>query len=527
MCIKDVTSVVISYPPVGGTGNIFLSFLWEKLDFKSVFFWLYAISAVLGVVNVIPLIRKKLPNLLCLQYSVSKLSSPACTSALHFIVIIVTIYFSVTSSAIDKWLTEDKLITGNVAIVFSWVVSLLCLSIIIFVLNQKSIGKKRTQDEDGRQESYEIKVKALEDIIRFAPPNGFAKVLSEYVDVADDFGKEINKQHNQAKILDACSFAYKHFLDVPGKPPSFVFKGFEAIKPYTNNAVNLKNEMKEAIDSLKKQTDENAKYIRAILIAYARLAAHFEGVTPSERDKDIYRATLMLKYDAKDLRLGDKDNIKYVPAILTKTNLDKFLTLHKEHSVKAYSGKMNITQKANNKFVPIDFKPDDEISTTYMPFFLGEERANYNCIGAPRVLGTCESQFINNVINEIEGWRGSDKSPIEIVDEAKEYFSKQNKPFSLMSFPLMHSRYDVEHKSAQYILGVVTISRDKKAMMMEEESKLEQFEHITTPLNFALCKIVHFDALHRYHINLLQEILDSVSIGSSDVGSSSTQQDSA
>lgn len=514
-CVKNITSTVISYPPLPDSDTTFLGFLWEQIDFKSVFFWFYISFVILGAVNVARSSRNRLPRFLCLRYSVDQLSSPTCTSALHFIVILVSIYFSVTSSEINAWLSKGVLMNGTSSVVFSSVVSILFISIIVFVMNQVAIGKKRAQDEDGRQKSYEQKVQALEDIIRFAPPNGFAKVLSEYVDIADDFGKELNKQNNTSEISEACSLVYKNFLKPVNKESNFVFKGFQAIKQHIDlkKAASIQKDMESAIEKLKTQTEENAKYIRAILIAYARLAAHFEGVTPSERDKDIYRATLMLKYDTKDRRLNSEDPVRYMPSVLSKEELAKYLTLHPEHSVKVYSGKMNITRKdENGNFIPVLFDYDDSVSITSMPFFLGDERANYNCIGAPRVLGTCESQFINHVPEEIESWRNGKGTPVEIVDEASEYFARPDKPFSMMSFPLMHSRYDVEHRSAKYVLGVVTISRDKKTMMMGERSKQEQFEHITTPLNFALCKITHYDALHRHHINLLQKILDSVKI---------------
>lgn len=61
-------------------------------------------------------------------------------------------------------------------------------------------------------------------------------------------------------------------------------------------------------------------------------------------------------------------------------------------------------------------------------------------------------------------------------------------------------------------MGVVNIYRDKTNLMMGDQSKQKQFEHITTPLNFALARIVSQDIIVRYNAIFLQEILDSVTI---------------
>jgi hypothetical protein len=81
--------------------------------------------------------------------------------------------------------------------------------------------------------------------------------------------------------------------------------------------------------------------------------------------------------------------------------------------------------------------------------------------------------------------------------------------------PLMQSRYDEIHKSSKHVMGVVNIYRDKTNLMMGNQQKQEQFEHITTPLNFALSKIVAHDMLYRYHAGLLRGLLKFAKVSDS------------
>ena len=117
----------------------------------------------------------------------------------------------------------------------------------------------------------------------------------------------------------------------------------------------------------------------------------------------------------------------------------------------------------------------------------------------------------------IKKWRKEQMTPVEIIDEAERHFNQRDIAKSIISLPLMLSRYDVIHKSSRYVMGVVNIYRDKTDLMMGNPKKQEQFEHITTPLNFALSKIVAHDMVHRYHANLLQDILSFATIGSTSI----------
>ncbi|NQZ27432.1 MAG: hypothetical protein HRT55_14075 [Colwellia sp.] len=503
-----------------GSWGIALYFL-NKINSTYFLHWLYITTLIIGVWNIVVYKFDKhgnrTPAFLRLRFNIQWLSSPACTSTLYFLIFAIGIYFSIISSAINQWLISDNLMSSGTSFSFSIVVASLALCIIVFILSQIAIGKKKHGEDRANQEVYQDKLGKLEDIIRFAPPNGFANILSNYVDVADDFVQAIIKRSNSVK--QATLFA----KNVLGVDEETVFKGIDSIEGKLDKVNVLKNkaEITKMINKLKSAQEFNAEYIRAILIAYARLAALFDGIIPSSKNKDIYRANLMLKYNVTDKKLSREDTFRYVPAVLKGAgapNIKHYLTLHEEHSVKVFSEKTGLIKiNEQGEFVPIRFDQDPDIKTFSLPFFLGEDKKNYNCFGAPRAVAEVECQFINNTQKEIKKWRKEQMTPVEIIDEAERHFNQRDIAKSIISLPLMLSRYDVIHKSSRYVMGVVNIYRDKTDLMMGNPKKQEQFEHITTPLNFALSKIVAHDMVHRYHANLLQDILSFATIGSTSI----------
>jgi hypothetical protein len=405
----------------------------------------------------------------------------------------------------------------GVSQVFASFVAILALSIVVFMLNQVAIGKHKKNEDDANQQLYREKIEDLENIIRFAPPNGFAKILSNYVDVADDF-VQLTLQHSHTMTKQRVYATKLLNMD-----ESNLFKGIDYV---TSNMVlseaqiiDVQEEINETITQLEKAQEKTAEYIRCILVAYARLAALFDGITPSQKDNDIYRANLMLKYRSSDKELPDKSTFRYIPSVLLdqdNINIKHYLTLHEEHSVKVYREKTRITKMNDNgEIEPIQFQKDDKIKTFSMPFFLRKDQKNYNCFGAPRAVADAECQFINDTQEEIKQWRMERKSPSEIVDEAEVHFDKDSIAKSIIAMPLMQSRYDEIHKSSKHVMGVVNIYRDKTNLMMGNQQKQEQFEHITTPLNFALSKIVAHDMLYRYHAGLLRGLLKFAKVSDS------------
>ncbi|ELV7518859.1 hypothetical protein QMU85_003926, partial [Photobacterium damselae] len=446
-------------------------------------------------------------NLIKLKFNRGILSSPFCSSLLYFVVFLIGIYFSILSSPINEWITSDEIMTNGVSVSFSITVSLLAITIIVFVLNQISIVDVKKEDDKEKQKSYQSKIDQLHDIIQLAPPNGFAEILSNYVDIADDFVQYI--QDKKKDTTDECAYIITE-LNIK---QDHLYKGFETYKKYINiNDVKTKeHEIRKHIETLNNQIELYSSYIRAILIAYTRLAALFDNTTPSDTKENTYRANLMLKYNITDTKDIDISKFRYLPSIIKndkKINITHYLTLNEEHSVKVYSGKFKITKKdSTGNFIPVTFSKDKDIKSFSLPIFLGEDKANYNCFGAPRAVSNVECQFINDTKKEIEIWENKKTSPIEIINEAKEYFNRRDIAKSIISIPLMHSRYDVEHKTAKHVLGVVNIYRDKTNLMMGDIKKQKQFEYITTPLNYALAKIIAHDVLHRYHASALQDIL--------------------
>ena len=489
------------------------SYLWGKVRGNDIFHILYIITLIVGLINSSFYFfkrRSSLPSFIQLKFDVESLSSPTCTSALYFIVFLIGIYFSVTSSAINSWITGSKAMSNGTAKLFSYVIATLFMSIIIFLLNQIALGKKRKQEEQQSMDKYQSKIEQLENIIRLAPPNGFAKNLSHYVDVADDFVQIIIKK---SQAINKDIEAAKVYFEL--KKPEDIFKGIEFLKTkiLADSFRKNKSEVKELIELLEKAQNTNAEYIRAILVSYARLAALFDGVVPSRKDKNIYRANLMLKYSKNDKKMPELRGFRYVPSVLVEqgvAELQNYLTLHEEHSVQVYSEKVGIAKRGESKeVIPVKFDPDSDIKSFSLPFFLEESQRNYNCFGAPRAVAEVECQFINDTAKEIDNWRESQESPREIIDEASKYFGKRDIAKSIISMPLMHSRYDEDHKLAKNVMGVVNIYRDKKNLMMGNTEKQEQFEHITTPLNFALSKIVAHEMVYRYYGNILSHFIES------------------
>lgn len=492
------------------------SFFWSKLDFTRLFHVLYVVTVIIGIINTLmykffPAWKKHL-KFITLRFNVNVLSSPTCTSVLHFTVFAVGIYFSVISSALNDWISKDILLTSSASSLFSIVVAGFALSIIVFMLNQIAIGKKRASEETSNQETYREKIEELQQAIRLAPANGFTKLLADYVDVADDFVQAVNQ--TSSELITARTYA-SQLLGVKSRD---IYQGVEKLYDKINKKTinGKKEEIEDVIRTLEEGQKTTASHIRAILAAYSRLAAQFDGVDAS--NSNIYRANLMLKYNINDKKIKDNDIFRYVPSIIKgdeKRNIKHYLTLHKEHSIKIFQKKDRISTRDGKKLVPLPFSPDEDISTFSLPFFLGEDKKHYNCFGAPRAVVEVKHQIINDTQKEIQDWGNQQVSPTELVEEAKVHFNRRDIAKSIISIPIMNSRYDEVHNSSTNVMGVVNIYRDKPNLMMGNASKQQQFVHITTPLNFALSKIVAHDMVYRYNVNFLRDVIDIAEIDDS------------
>ena len=512
--VKDV-AYAVSQAKISTITSSGLSFFWDKVDLSKLSHVLYTSIIIIGIINA--LVYKLLPTwkkyikFITLKFNVNALSSPTCTSVLHFFVFAVGIYFSVISSALNDWVSKDVLITQGASSLFSIVIAGFALSILVFMLNQTAIGKKKVLEDKNNQDTYSDKIEELQQAIRLAPPNGFAKLLADYVDVADDFVQAVHQKSSQLKT--ARSYASK-LIDVNNRE---IYQGIEKLHNKIDKTVinEKKEEIQENIRDLESGQEVTASHIRAILAAYSRLAAQFDGINPSQHN--IYRANLMLKYNISDKQIKQSDVFRYVPSILKgneSNSIKHYLTLHQEHSIKIFRDKERISEHDGSKLVPIKFEPDEDIRTFSLPFFLGEDKKHYNCFGAPRAVVEVKHQIINDTQEEIENWNSQKVSPTELVEEAKGHFNRRDIAKSIISIPIMNSRYDELHNSSTYVMGVVNIYRDKPDLMMGNASKQQQFVHITTPLNFALSKIVAHDMVYRYNVNLLKDILDFADLDS-------------
>ncbi|MGF1903552.1 hypothetical protein [Aliivibrio salmonicida] len=512
--VKDV-AYAVSQAKISTITSSGLSFFWDKVDLSKLSHVLYTSIIIIGIINALVYkLRptwKKYIKFITLKFNVNTLSSPTCTSVLHFFVFAVGIYFSVISSALNDWVSKDVLITQGASSLFSIVIAGFALSILVFMLNQTAIGKKKVLEDKNNQDTYSEKIEELQQAIRLAPPNGFAKLLADYVDVADDFVQAVHQKSSQLKT--ARSYASK-LIDVNKRE---IYQGIEKLYNKIDKTVinEKKEEIQENIRDLESGQEVTASHIRAILAAYSRLAAQFDGINPSQHN--IYRANLMLKYNISDKQIKQSDVFRYVPSILKgneSNSIKHYLTLHQEHSIKIFRDKERISEHDGSKLVPIKFEPDEDIGTFSLPFFLGEDKKHYNCFGAPRAVVEVKHQIINDTQEEIENWNSQKVSPTELVEEAKGHFNRRDIAKSIISIPIMNSRYDEVHNSSTYVMGVVNIYRDKPDLMMGNASKQQQFVHITTPLNFALSKIVAHDMVYRYNVNLLKDILDFADLDS-------------
>ncbi|MCG9782624.1 hypothetical protein L1D52_09680 [Vibrio brasiliensis] len=441
--------------------------------------------------------------------------SPVCTSILHFTVFTIGIYFSINSSPVHEWLTNNEPLTVRFGI--SLAITVLVITIFVFILNQLSLVK-----------DYDKKIDKLQDLIRLAPPNGFARTLAEYVDVAEDF------VHYVAKSRSDIAEVIEYVKDQAPSKIGFTFsrkKGVAGISSQINpkKVEEEESKIREHLESLNKHVIDNGKYIRALLAAYARLAALFDGIEPSKSNQNIYRANLMLKYSSLDKKVPSYDSFRYVPAVLTEQNGEKiqlkansisnYLSLHRELSVKIFTAKKSIAKKCGSNsddYEPLEFVPDDEVQEFSMPYFTLSSQNKYNCFGAPQAMAKGECIFVNDTITEITNWKNKSEPPKELIVEATKHFSKHDRARSVVSIPLLTSRYAEEHKLKA--MGVVNIYRDKTNLMMGDESKQSQFEHVTTPLNIALARIVSQDIVARYYANFLITILDSANLTAPELG---------
>ncbi|WP_107305833.1 hypothetical protein [Photobacterium phosphoreum] len=477
-------------------------------EFKNI---IYICAILISVINITPF-RNKLSPLLKFKLHLNIMSSPIIVSVLYFVIFSIGIYFSIISSSINDWFIKDSLITYHNSL--SYVISTLFIMIILFVINQIATARLKQNEDNEKKIEYSKKIEQLQSVIRLAPPNNFASLLSEYVDISDDF-VQITQRDNRNKDLQLALNFLERELKIPKNE---IFNGLSSFNNLLNDThIIEKNEIINShIKILQEQIKTNATYIRALLIAYARLAALFDGITPSKRRNNIYRANLMLKYSHKDKVLPPYEEFRYIPSVLNTfgvLHIEHYLTLHNEHSVQVYSDKTGLnTKDPAGTLKPKDFPQDIDIKTFSMPVFLKQNQTAYNCIGAPKAVASAECQFINDTIETITTWKTEQSPPSELLEEAIKNFTARDIAKSIISIPLMHSRYDVSHKKPEHVLGVINIYRDKTNIMLGNSTKQQQFEDITTPLNYALAKIVTHDILHRYHTNILLEILKLATI---------------
>jgi hypothetical protein len=511
--VKDISNIISSYDGVMGVCDYAIS-VYKKYNFSGV----AAIQGAFFIFTCIVFFREikkttKVNPWLTLPDTSVFFSHTFWGTVVYFLVFSIGIYFSIISSSVNNWLNPS----GKSAIVFeyqnsfSWVVTCLLLSIILYIHHHLSVSKVHKKREQNQGESYNNKLDKLQGIIELSPPGDFSQDFAKYVDIAEDFASKISSQYRVNNVAT-------QFLDKIGYKVN-TKKGYKDIKGNVDISLVIKNkdELLAAISSFEQTIENQASYVRAILIAYTRLAAFFDGKKPSNKLGSIYRANIMTKHSNVDKVMPN--NFRYVYE-LAKGKEESFINLYLElkrmYSVKVNTDKKNIISLQTEEFKPLDFLGDTEIEEMSLPFFVDANKRQYNCFGAPRAIVEAECQFIDDTYAEVLGWGETLQPGKEIIDEAKKYFFLNSKARSIISIPLQLNRYHENHSNHKHVLGVVNIYCDSANLMMGKRKKQEQFTHITTPLNSSLARIMSINLVMEYYLNVLKEIQKHANISTNE-----------
>ncbi|WP_318516464.1 hypothetical protein [Photobacterium leiognathi] len=421
------------------------------------------------------------------------------STIIHFSFFIIAIYFSVISSNLNDWISGDKEL--NSPLLLAVVIYLLSISIAFYALHHYSLIVIQKEENKKNNKAFTDKLNRLQEIVQLSPPGDFSKDLSEYVDIAEDFvsTSAVSKKSDTLKIL-----TYLRSINIDLADPNYSYKNIKSIIDKNETEID-KNTIIKHIEILEKNIEEQMPYIRALLISYTRLSAFFDGKKPSDEKGYTYRANLMLSYNNKDKPI--EGAFKYIPSICKGKEgeiITHYLSLDKNYSVKVNTDKKGIIDDNGN---PKEFKFDDTINNFSIPFFIDDNKKQYNCFGAPRAISEVKCQFINDTQIEIDLWEKQSEPGKDIITEAKHNFMKDDVARSIISIPVQTSRYSQNHNSFDKVFGVVNIYCDSPDLMLGNEQKQQQFAHITTPLNISLARITSSHIIHISLLNALREIV--------------------
>ncbi|MDD9177346.1 MULTISPECIES: hypothetical protein [Aliivibrio] len=379
--------------------------------------------------------------------------------------LLIGIYTSVTSSSILGWLAPIKDEIGVAKFGIEYCLFFFLCLLFLFVkhgLVSTKLKQKELNDDIARSDKLEKaqseRVDKLQEFMRLMPPGDFASKLSTYADILEDFSSEL--------VLELTS-------------------------NYVDNE-NRTLEDWEQLISLQKQ------YIRASVIAFARLAANYDCAVVGPSSSVTYRANLMIKADDKEQKVlfgGEEYEKRFFLNIDAKPSYQ--LSLHKNYSVKVNNQDDSLLkampEEGSNIRKVKDFKHDEEVNNLVLPVYVDdtEKSTVYNMLGAPLAVATCQPQFIPDTEKSTKHLNDA-QLPKPLIEEAIKYFKQDYKGKSIVALPLSTKRYTAEHLKPANINGVLNIYRDKADLFSGDDDKFNNFFHLTSPLLVSLSRIVEY-----------------------------------
>lgn len=413
------------------------------------------------------------------------IGSPRMLHILSAITFVLSVGISVLSSRLQpvifEWLNRGLHASDDTDLLIPIFSSFLLLSVVIitilmlFLAHGKHAHNINIElDERNQKQSHDLR-----EAIRVAPPPYFIENLAEMTDQAEDFLSIMKLEFAQIERV-TCN---EHFGG-DGK-----HDGLEAL--------------------IEKQRIS----IRAVLMAFARLAKTYDNVDPSSTGSDIeYCANLMLTLSPESdvLHKIFPDGLPGVRfKIPTGGSPAYYLVVDKRLSVKVGKTAPNLFKRENiegvefGQITPNEFAGDRYVKNALLPLYWQKDTpdlVNYNMIGAPEAIYRGENIFIGDTIAAIK--QASHFTP-DIQAAAQSYFEKDKKGRSIVSLPVATRHYKnhpSETTSPDTYLGSINLYRNQPDIFSGDPANFKFFSDFTRPLSIILARKVeiHLATLLEY-----------------------------
>jgi hypothetical protein len=415
------------------------------------------------------------------------LGSPRMLHILSAFTFILSVTTSVFSSKLQPvvldWANRGSNYTGDTQGLLISVVSLhllltvlICTILVLFVVHGKHAHKiNKALDERNQKQS-----KDLRDAIRVAPPPYFIQILADVTDKSEDFLSIMQLQYAELEsIIDDVN-------------------------------IDKQEKITLAAEIIEKQRIS----IRAVLMAFARLARTYDNVNPSRLGNDIeYRANLMLTLSPESGVLE-----KLFPDGLPKVRfkiptggtpayylvVDRRLSVSVGKQMKELFVGKAIEGLNAPEITPHNFTPDKDVKNALLPVYWKQDDAalvNYNMIGAPEAIYHGKNVFIADTISSIEQ---SSHFTKDIQAAALSYFKNDKKGRSIVSLPVATRHYKNHPKetvSPDTYLGTINLYRNTPNIFSGHQANFTFFSDFTRPLSIILARKVemHIGSLLKYY----------------------------